>query len=42
MDGFFCIFQTDKAWGLQKLDVVLENKIFLNTIHKIQMFPFMN
>ena len=24
---FFCILKTDLVWGLQKLDIILENKV---------------
>ena len=36
MDGFFVyMFQTDKAWGLQKVGIVSENRIHLKgAIHK--------
>ena len=28
---FFCILKTDLVWGLQKLDIILENKVILIT-----------
>ena len=34
LQGNYCILKTDIAWGLQKLGLILENKVTLNKLAK--------